>query len=106
MNKPLVFFSLFLVASMCFVTIPKTAQADSAPMVAVTGQVPVNMIGRDAFQESDIIGMSNPSVKYAFKPRAVEEIPEVVKKGFYIAETGRPGPVLLDIPKDVQQNEA
>ncbi|SVD70730.1 uncharacterized protein METZ01_LOCUS423584, partial [marine metagenome] len=83
-----------------------TAQADSAPMVAVTGQVPVNMIGRDAFQESDIIGMSNPSVKYAFQPRAVEEIPEVVKKGFYIAETGRPGPVLLDIPKDVQQNEA
>ncbi|HIF53119.1 MAG TPA: acetolactate synthase large subunit, partial [Candidatus Nitrosopelagicus sp.] len=66
-----------------------TAQADSAPMVAVTGQVPVKMIGRDAFQ-----------------PRTPEEIPEIVKKGFYIAETGRPGPVLLDIPKDVQQNEA
>ncbi|MEE9535712.1 MAG: biosynthetic-type acetolactate synthase large subunit [Nitrosopumilaceae archaeon] len=82
-----------------------TAQADSAPMIAVTGQVPVNMIGRDAFQESDIIGMSNPSVKYAFQPRTPSEIPEVVKKGFYIAETGRPGPVLLDIPKDVQQNE-
>jgi acetolactate synthase I/II/III large subunit len=82
-----------------------TAQADSAPMVAVTGQVPVNMIGRDAFQESDIIGMSNPCVKYAFQPRDPSEIPEVVKKGFYIAETGRPGPVLLDIPKDVQQNE-
>jgi len=57
-----------------------TAQADSAPMIAVTGQVPVNMIGRDAFPESDIIGMSNPSVKYAFQPRAVEEIPEVVKR--------------------------
>jgi len=83
-----------------------TAQADSAPMVAVTGQVPVKMIGRDAFQESDIIGMSNPSVKYAFQPRTPEEIPEIVKKGFYIAETGSPGPVLLDIPKDVQQNEA
>ncbi|MEE9512179.1 MAG: biosynthetic-type acetolactate synthase large subunit [Nitrosopumilaceae archaeon] len=82
-----------------------TAQADSAPMIAVTGQVPVNMIGRDAFQESDIIGMSNPCVKYAFQPRTPSEIPEVVKKGFYIAETGRPGPVLLDIPKDVQQNE-
>lgn len=82
-----------------------TAQADSAPMIAVTGQVPVNMIGRDAFQESDIIGMSNPCVKYAFQPRDPSEIPEVVKKGFYIAETGRPGPVLLDIPKDVQQNE-
>ena len=83
-----------------------TAQADSAPMVAITGQVPVKMIGRDAFQESDIIGMANPVVKYAFQPRDASEIPEVVKKGFYIAETGRPGPVLLDIPKDVQQNEA
>jgi acetolactate synthase-1/2/3 large subunit len=83
-----------------------TAQADSAPMVAVTGQVPVAMIGRDAFQESDIIGMANPVVKYAFQPREASEIPEVVRKGFFIAETGRPGPVLIDIPKDVQQNEA
>ena len=83
-----------------------TANADSAPMIAVTGQVPVAMIGRDAFQESDIIGMSNPCVKYAFQPRLPQEIPEMVKKAFYVAETGRPGPVLLDIPKDVQQNEA
>ena len=82
-----------------------TAQADSAPMIAVTGQVPVAMIGKDAFQESDIIGMANPVVKYAFQPRTPGEVPEVVKKGFYIAETGRPGPVLIDIPKDVQQNE-
>jgi len=82
-----------------------TAQADSAPMVAVTGQVPVHMIGRDAFQESDIIGMANPVVKYAFQPRTASEIPESVRKGFFIAETGRPGPVLIDIPKDVQQNE-
>ncbi len=83
-----------------------TAQADSAPMIAVTGQVAVNMIGRDAFQESDIIGMANPVVKYAFQPRSAGEIPEVVKKGFFIAETGRPGPVLIDVPKDVQTNEA
>jgi len=83
-----------------------TAQADSAPMVAVTGQVPVAMIGRDAFQESDIIGMANPALKYSYQPRSPEEIPTIVKQGFYIAETGRPGPVLLDIPKDVQQNEA
>ena len=83
-----------------------TAQADSAPMVAVTGQVPVAMIGRDAFQESDIIGMANPVVKYAYQPRTAEEIPEVVKKGFFIAETGRPGPVLIDIPKDVQTGQA
>ena len=66
----------------------------------------MHAIGHDAFQESDIIGMANPAVKYAFQPRDAEEIPEIVKKGFYIAETGRPGPVLLDIPKDVQQNEA
>ncbi len=83
-----------------------TAQADSAPMIAVTGQVPVAMIGRDAFQESDIIGMANPVVKYAYQPRTPEEIPETIRQGFYIAETGRPGPVLIDIPKDVQQNEA
>jgi len=82
-----------------------TAQADSAPMIAVTGQVAVNMIGKDAFQESDIIGMANPVVKYAFQPRTAGEIPEVVKKGFFIAESGRPGPVLIDIPKDVQTNE-
>jgi len=82
-----------------------TAQADSSPMIAVTGQVPVAMIGRDAFQESDIMGMSNPVVKYAFQPRKPEEIPEAIRKGFYIAETGRPGPVLIDIPKDVQVNE-
>ena len=83
-----------------------TAQADSAPMVAITGQVPSKMIGRDAFQESDIIGITNPIVKYAFQPMTPGEIPEVVKKAFYIASTGRPGPVLIDIPKDVQQNEA
>lgn len=83
-----------------------TAQADSAPMVAVTGQVPVPMIGKDAFQESDIIGMANPVVKYAFQPRDAKEIPEVVRKGFFIAETGRPGPVLIDVPKDVQTNQA
>lgn len=83
-----------------------TAQADSAPMVAVTGQVPVAMIGRDAFQESDIIGMANPVVKYAFQPREPSEVPPSVRKGFYIAETGRPGPVLIDIPKDVQTGTA
>ena len=84
-----------------------TAQADSAPMVAVTGQVPVAMIGKDAFQESDIIGMANPVVKYAFQPRVMQvKYLKVVRKGFFIAETGRPGPVLIDIPKDVQTNEA
>jgi acetolactate synthase-1/2/3 large subunit len=83
-----------------------TANADSSPMVAITGQVPTAMIGRDAFQESDIIGIANPVVKYSFQPIKAVDIPEVVKKGFYIAETGRPGAVLIDIPKDVQTNEA
>src|SRR5215510_6764340 len=81
-----------------------TAYADSSPMVAVTGQVPLEMIGKDAFQETDIIGIANPCTKYTFQPRKAIEIPETVKKGFYIAESGRPGPVLIDIPKDVQQD--
>jgi acetolactate synthase I/II/III large subunit len=81
-----------------------TAYADSSPMVAVTGQVPLEMIGKDAFQETDIIGIANPCTKYTFQPRKATEIPETVKKGFYIAESGRPGPVLIDIPKDVQQD--
>lgn len=83
-----------------------TAYADSSPMIAITGQVPLMMIGKDAFQETDIIGVANPCTKYAFQPRTAIEIPEVVKKSFYIAESGRPGPVLIDIPKDVQQSEA
>lgn len=83
-----------------------TAYADSSPVIAITGQVPLMMIGKDAFQETDIIGVANPCTKYAFQPRTAVEIPEVVKKSFYIAESGRPGPVLIDIPKDVQQSEA
>ncbi|TLY09618.1 MAG: biosynthetic-type acetolactate synthase large subunit [Thaumarchaeota archaeon] len=83
-----------------------TAYADSSPVVAVTGQVPLAYIGKDAFQETDIIGVANPCTKYAFQPRAAGEIPEMVKKAFYIAESGRPGPVLVDIPKDVQQATA
>ena len=83
-----------------------TAHADSIPMIAITGQVPLAMIGKDAFQETDIIGISNPCTKYAFQPRKAVEIPEMIKKAFYIAESGRPGPVLVDIPKDVQQEKA
>ncbi len=83
-----------------------TAYADSSPVVAVTGQVPIAMIGKDAFQETDIIGVANPCTKYSFQPRMATEIPETIKKAFYIAESGRPGPVLVDIPKDVQQATA
>jgi len=80
-----------------------TAYSDSSPIVAVTGQVAIPMIGKDAFQEIDIVGITNPCTKYAFQPRHASEIPIAVKKSFYIAESGRPGPVLIDIPKDVQQ---
>ena len=83
-----------------------TAYSDSSPIVAVTGQVALPMIGKDAFQEIDIIGITNPCTKYSFQPRQASEIPEAVKKSFYIAESGRPGPVLIDIPKDVQQQKA
>lgn len=83
-----------------------TAYADSSPMVAITGQVPLAMIGKDAFQETDIIGVANPCTKYSFQPRKPDEIPLMVKQSFYIAESGRPSPVLLDIPKDVQQTKS
>jgi acetolactate synthase-1/2/3 large subunit len=84
------------------------AYMDSSPIVALTGQVPskgVNssyMIGRDAFQEADIIGITTPITKYNFQPRSVAEIPTIVNTAFYIASTGRPGPVLIDLPKNVQ----
>ena len=78
------------------------AYMDSVPMVALTGQVPKNLIGKDAFQEADIIGITTPITKYTFQARSVTEIPSIVKKAFYIATTGRPGPVLIDLPKDTQ----
>jgi len=83
-----------------------TAYMDSSPIVAITGQVPRAMIGRDAFQEVDIIGITTAITKYTFQPMKAEDIPSDIKKAFYIASTGRPGPVLVDIPKDVQQEKA
>jgi acetolactate synthase I/II/III large subunit len=82
-----------------------TAFADSSPMVAITGQVSRGMTGRNAFQETDVIGVLTPVTKYTIQPLSAAEIPSAVKKSFHIAQTGRPGPVLLDIPKDVQQEE-
>jgi len=75
---------------------------DSSPIVAVTGQVARPFIGKDAFQETDIIGISAPITKHNLQPRSASEIPLAVKTAFYVAATGRPGPVLIDIPKDVQ----
>jgi acetolactate synthase I/II/III large subunit len=83
-----------------------TAYMDSIPMVAITGQVATTSIGRDAFQECDIMGVASPVTKYAFQPLNPALIPGMVKKAFHIASTGRPGPVLIDIPKDIQTGEA
>ena len=78
-----------------------TAYTDSVPLVIITGQVPSSLIGSDAFQECDMIGISRPVVKHSFMIRDPQEIPETIKKAFYIASTGRPGPVVIDIPKDM-----
>ena len=78
-----------------------TAYMDSIPMVVLSGQVPSNMVGTDAFQETDMIGISRPIVKHSFMIKHASEIPEVLKKAFYLAESGRPGPVVVDIPKDM-----
>src|SRR5207249_3933989 len=76
---------------------------DSVPLIAITGQVPQHMIGRGGFQETDIYGMTLPVVKHSYLITDVNEIPRVVKEAFHIAQTGRPGPVLIDLPKNVQQ---
>jgi len=83
-----------------------TAYADSSPVVAITGQVPKAMTGRNAFQETDVVGVMTPITKYSIQPLAANQIPSAIKKAFYIATTGRPGPVLVDVPKDVQQEMA
>src|SRR5512136_1312934 len=79
-----------------------TAYMDSVPMVIITGQVPTPLIGNDAFQEVDIIGITRPCTKHSFLVRDVKELATIMKKAFYIARTGRPGPVLIDFPKDIQ----
>ncbi len=78
-----------------------TAYMDSIPMVVISGNVATNLIGNDAFQECDIVGVSRPIVKHSFLVKHAEDIPETIKKAFYIASTGRPGPVVIDLPKDV-----
>lgn len=78
-----------------------TAYMDSIPMVVISGQVHSQLIGTDSFQETDMVGISRPIVKHSFLLKNAEQIPEVIKKAFYIATTGRPGPVVVDIPKDV-----
>ena len=82
-----------------------TAFMDSSPIVAITGQVPTHLIGNDAFQEADIIGITMPIVKHSFQPKDPDLIPSMIKTSFEIASTGRPGPVLIDVPKEVQEGE-
>jgi len=80
-----------------------TAYMDSIPLVAFTGQVPTNMIGNDAFQEADIVGITRPITKHNYLVTDVNELPRIIKEAFYLASSGRPGPVLIDLPKDVLQ---
>ncbi|WP_414470006.1 acetolactate synthase large subunit [Methanobacterium sp. ACI-7] len=82
-----------------------TAYMDSSPIVAIAGQVPSWLIGNDAFQEVDMIGMTMPITKHNFQPLSADEIPETIKSSFYIAGTGRPGPIVIDLTKDAQEQE-
>ena len=81
-----------------------TAQMDSIPMVVLTGQTVTPMLGKDAFQEADVFGLTMPIVKHSYLIKNGNDIPRVVREAFHIARTGRPGPVLIDVPKDVSQN--
>src|SRR5574341_2350891 len=82
------------------------AYMDSVPLVVFTGQVSTNLIGNDAFQEADNVGISRPCTKYNYLVKDVNDLAQTIKEAFYIAMTGRPGPVLVDIPKDVAMNKS
>src|SRR4030043_278764 len=111
-GKPGVCFATSGPGATNLVTGIANAYMDSSPVIALTGQVPTGgvntsyMIGRDAFQEADIIGITTPITKHNFQLREAAEIPQTVNTAFYIATTGRPGPVVIDIPKDVQTQVA
>jgi len=90
-------WALNLVTGLC------TAFLDSVPVVAITGQVPTSAVGTDAFQESDVIGTTMSVVKHSYLVTDIHDLAQTIKEAFYIARTGRPGPVLIDLPKDVQQ---
>src|SRR5271154_5201743 len=88
------------------VTAIADAYMDSCPLIAITGQVAQNMIGRGAFQETDMIGITLPIVKHSYLITDINDIPRIVKEAFYIAQSGRPGPVVIDFPKNIQQQKA
>jgi acetolactate synthase-1/2/3 large subunit len=82
------------------------AYMDSVPLVAITGQVPQSMIGKGAFQETDMFGLTLPIVKHSYLVTSINDLPRIIKEAFYLAQTGRPGPVVIDLPKNVQQDRA
>ena len=87
------------------ITSLNNALMDSTPLLAITGQVATEAIGNDAFQEVDAVGITRPIVKHNFLVKSVHDMPSIIKKAFYIATTGRPGPVVVDIPKDVTEQK-
>jgi acetolactate synthase-1/2/3 large subunit len=105
-GKPGVVFATSGPGALNLVTGLCTAYMDSVPMVAVTGQVVSTQVGRDAFQESDVIGATSSVTKHSYLVTKIDQLPRVIHEAFHIATTGRPGPVLIDICKDVQQAEA
>jgi acetolactate synthase-1/2/3 large subunit len=104
-GKPGVVFATSGPGATNLVTGIADAQIDSTPMVCITGQVASHLLGSDAFQETDIIGISTPVTKWNYQITKASEIPEIIAKAFYIAKSGRPGPVLIDITKDAQFGE-
>src|SRR3954465_9848404 len=88
------------------VTAIADAYMDSVPLIALTGQVPQHMIGKGGFQETDFFGLTLPVVKHSYLVTNINDIPRIVKEAFYIARTGRPGPVVIDVPKNIQQQRA
>ena len=105
-GKPGVVFATSGPGALNLVTGLCTAYMDSVPMIAITGQVNSTQVGRDAFQESDVIGATSSVTKHSYLVTSIDQLPRVIHEAFHIATTGRPGPVLIDICKDVQQADA
>ncbi len=105
-GKPGVVFATSGPGALNLVTGLCTAYMDSVPMIAITGQVPSTVVGRDAFQESDVIGATSSVTKHSYLVTKIDQLPRVIHEAFHIATTGRPGPVLIDICRDVQQADA
>ncbi|HEY1420853.1 MAG TPA: biosynthetic-type acetolactate synthase large subunit [Candidatus Dormibacteraeota bacterium] len=105
-GKPAVVFATSGPGALNLVTGLCTAYMDSVPMIAITGQVASTQVGRDAFQESDVIGATSSVTKHSYLVTSIDQLPRVIHEAFHIATTGRPGPVLIDICKDVQQADA